>query len=68
MGSSIANKDAECTRVFVTIEHEKPIPDPYHTPVDLENPTCIGEITKIRDGVDWCTSIPLIPHSHGGHG
>ena len=29
MGSSIADKDAECTRVFVTIEHENPIPNPY---------------------------------------
>jgi hypothetical protein len=57
MGSSIADKDTECTRVFVTIEHEKPIPDPY--PVDLGNQTCIGELMGTRDVVDWCTSIPL---------
>src|SRR5882757_1330816 len=30
-----------------------------HTPVDLGNQTCIGELTEIRDVVDWCTSIPL---------
>jgi hypothetical protein len=30
-----------------------------HTPVDLENQICIGELTEIRDVVDWCISIPL---------
>jgi hypothetical protein len=36
-----------------------------HTPVDLENQICIGELTEIRDVVDWCTKIlldtPLAP-------
>src|SRR5712672_2484347 len=30
-----------------------------HTPVDLGNQTCIGELMGTRDVVDWCTSIPL---------
>jgi hypothetical protein len=29
MGSSIADEDSECMQRFVTIEHEKPIPNPY---------------------------------------
>jgi hypothetical protein len=28
MGSSIADKGSQCARVFVTIEHENPIPNP----------------------------------------
>src|SRR6202521_1232512 len=29
MGSLIADEDSECTRRFVTIDNEKPIPTPY---------------------------------------
>ena len=30
-----------------------------HTPVNLGNQTCIGELVEIRGMVDWCTRIPL---------
>jgi hypothetical protein len=46
MGSLNADEDSECTRVFVTIEHER-------------NQTYTGELMEIRYGVGWCTSNPL---------
>jgi hypothetical protein len=37
-----------------------------HTPVDLETQICIGELTEIRDVVDWCTDLPVLAEGQPG--
>jgi len=71
MGSSIADKGSECARVFVTIEHENPIPNPYPSSSRKSDMHRSGDPTPSQAGiqmtkaiVDIATPLGISVHDH----